>query len=142
MLRPQSMFGQLYGKKAAALYTQAGDYQKTARFCPPEFTQQSFTKAHRLVYGFVNEFCPPSFTQQLAHPPARLVFEAHRLLYLRLIDSCTARRLRPCTPRRVTTRRPPGFARPHHPGGNPGANLKSISHRCLPILVAFVWELP
>ena len=30
---------------------------------------------------------------------------------------------------------------PYHPGGNPGANLKSISHRCHPILVAFVWEL-
>ena len=28
-----------------------------------------------------------------------------------------------------------------HPGGNPGANLKSICHRCHPILVAFVWEL-
>ena len=28
-----------------------------------------------------------------------------------------------------------------HPGGNPGANRKSISHRCHPILVAFVWEL-
>ena len=28
-----------------------------------------------------------------------------------------------------------------HPGGNPGENLKSISHRCHPILVAFVWEL-
>ena len=27
-----------------------------------------------------------------------------------------------------------------HPGGNPGANPKSISHRCHPILVAFVWE--
>ena len=26
------MFSDLYGKKAAALYTQAGDYQKTARF--------------------------------------------------------------------------------------------------------------
>jgi hypothetical protein len=25
-------FDTLYGKKAAALYTQAGDYQKTARF--------------------------------------------------------------------------------------------------------------
>jgi len=32
-------------------------------------------------------------------------------------------------------------ALPHHPGGNPGANLKSISHRCHPILVVFVWEL-
>ena len=31
---------------------------------------------------------------------------------------------------------------PHtHPGGSSGANLKSISHRCHPILVAFVWEL-
>jgi len=29
----------------------------------------------------------------------------------------------------------------YHPGGNLGANLKSISHRCHPILVAFVWEL-
>ena len=28
-----------------------------------------------------------------------------------------------------------------HPGGNPGENLKSISHRCYPILVAFAWEL-
>ena len=28
-----------------------------------------------------------------------------------------------------------------HPEGNPEANLKSISHRCHPILVAFVWEL-
>jgi len=27
------------------------------------------------------------------------------------------------------------------PGGNPGENLRSISHRCHPILVAFVWEL-
>jgi len=29
----------------------------------------------------------------------------------------------------------------NHPGGNPGANLKSISHRCHPILGAFVWGL-
>ena len=29
----------------------------------------------------------------------------------------------------------------NHPGGNPGPNLKSISHRCHPILVALVWEL-
>ena len=28
-----------------------------------------------------------------------------------------------------------------HPGGNPGENPKSISHRCHPILVAFVLEL-
>jgi len=26
-------------------------------------------------------------------------------------------------------------------GGNPGANLNSISYRCHPILGAFVWEL-
>jgi len=30
---------------------------------------------------------------------------------------------------------------PTHSGGNPGANLKSISHICHPILVAFVWAL-
>ena len=29
----------------------------------------------------------------------------------------------------------------YHPEGNPGENLKSFSHRCHPILVAFVWEL-
>ena len=29
----------------------------------------------------------------------------------------------------------------NHPGGNPWKNRKSISHRCHPILVAFVWEL-
>jgi len=28
-----------------------------------------------------------------------------------------------------------------HPGGNPGANLKSISNRCYLFEVAFVWEL-
>ena len=28
-----------------------------------------------------------------------------------------------------------------HPGGNPGANLKSISHKCHLFEVAFVWEL-
>ena len=37
--------------------------------------------------------------------------------------------------------RPVWKATAHHPGGNPGANLKSISHRCHPILVAFVWQL-
>ena len=34
-----------------------------------------------------------------------------------------------------------GVFAPLRPGGNPGASLKSISHRCHPILVAFVWEL-
>ena len=29
----------------------------------------------------------------------------------------------------------------HHPGGNPGANLKSISHRYYPREVAYEWEL-
>ena len=29
----------------------------------------------------------------------------------------------------------------NRPGGNPGANLKSISHRCYLFEVAFVWEL-
>ena len=34
-----------------------------------------------------------------------------------------------------------GLRPSYRPGGNPGANLKSISPRCHPILVAFVWEL-
>jgi len=33
------------------------------------------------------------------------------------------------------------FGTVHHPGGNPGSNLKSISHRCYLFEVAFVWEL-
>ena len=33
------------------------------------------------------------------------------------------------------------FGIPSHPGGNPGANIKSISHRCYLFEVAFVWEL-
>ena len=40
--------------------------------------------------------------------------------------------------------RPPTPAAPlqaPHPGGNLGANLKSISHRCYLFEVAFVWEL-
>ena len=37
--------------------------------------------------------------------------------------------------------RPRADALANHPGGNPGANLKSISHRWHPILVASVWEL-
>ena len=49
-------------------------------------------------------------------------------------------------PRLCGHRQPQGPARlcnrvESHPGGNPGANLESISHRCHPILVAFVWEL-
>jgi len=43
-----------------------------------------------------------------------------------------APRVRRCT--RVRARR--------HPGGNQGATLKSISHRCYLCEVAFVWELP
>jgi len=34
-----------------------------------------------------------------------------------------------------------GQAHTRHPGGNPGANLKSISHRYYVFEVAFVWEL-
>ena len=29
---------------------------------------------------------------------------------------------------------------PFHPGRNPGVNIESVSHRCHPVLVAFVWE--
>ena len=35
----------------------------------------------------------------------------------------------------------PRASNPIHPGSNPGANLKSISHRCYSFEVAFVWEL-
>ena len=37
--------------------------------------------------------------------------------------------------------RPTCIAPPHHPGGNPGGNLVSISHRCYLREVAFGWEL-
>ena len=30
---------------------------------------------------------------------------------------------------------------PHHPGGNPGANLMPFSHKCHPIPAACVWDL-
>jgi len=32
-------------------------------------------------------------------------------------------------------------AEQNHPGGNPGANLKSISHRCPPDSGGILWEL-
>jgi len=41
-----------------------------------------------------------------------------------------------CFPRRLDS-----SVQRFHPGGNPGANLKSISHRCYLFEVAFVWEL-
>ena len=34
-----------------------------------------------------------------------------------------------------------GVGAPNQRGGNPEANLKSISYMCHPILVAFAWEL-
>jgi len=43
----------------------------------------------------------------------------------------------PLRPYVIARRRAYGF----HPGGNPGVNLKSIYHRCHPILVECVWEL-
>jgi len=49
-----------------------------------------------------------------------------------------------CTPPSVSPysdTRGPALSSLTHPGGNQGANLKSISHRCHPILVAVVWEL-
>ena len=44
-----------------------------------------------------------------------------------------------CQPARVSTSNSSGFI--HHPGGNPGANRKSISHRYYLFEVAFVCEL-
>ena len=49
--------------------------------------------------------------------------------------SCTA------TPIARTDEPPAKNTHGVHPGGNPGANLKSISHICHPILVVFVSEL-
>ena len=46
-----------------------------------------------------------------------------------------------CSPDGSVISSQPGQLCHIHPGGNPGANLRSISHRCHPILVAFVWEL-
>jgi len=57
-------FQSLYGKKAAALYTQAGDYQKTARFyykkaedtyyqVPPEHSFRVCTRALVISAGTV-----------------------------------------------------------------------------------------
>ena len=43
---------------------------------------------------------------------------------------------RSCLSSHVTTPLPAGQSSGRHPGGNPGANLKSISHRCQPLLVA------
>ena len=53
-----------------------------------------------------------------------------RLLKFLLIDAKPPARPADFGPLKVT-----------HPGGNPGANFKSISHRCHPMLLAFVWEL-
>ena len=52
--------------------------------------------------------------------------------------------MRPNLRRLGRTRRPTRSPRQvsFHPGGGPGANLESIFHRCHPIMVAFVWELP
>ena len=36
---------------------------------------------------------------------------------------------------------PPATTSEYHPGGNPGENVKSISHRCYLREVAFEWEL-
>ena len=40
-----------------------------------------------------------------------------------------------------TLRAPTPHVHPFHPGFNQGANIESISQRCHPVLVAFVWEL-
>ena len=74
----------------------------------------------------------PNYHKLVSHPP--FCFRSRAApLGIDLIG-CSALR-RPCVQQ---SRRARGV---YHPGGNPGANLKSISHRCHPILVAFVWEL-
>lgn len=44
------MFAELYGKKAAALYTQAQDYQKTARFYYGKVNKKK-SPCLRLLFG-------------------------------------------------------------------------------------------
>jgi hypothetical protein len=84
-----------------------------------------------------------------------LVFKAHRLLYHRTLGSRVIKKKKNAqhvNAFHLTLMPEYGFdcltcamiARQRyasHPGGTPGANLKSISHRCHPILVAFVWEV-
>jgi len=63
---------------------------------------------------------------------------AHRLVYHSTLGWRVIKK------KKKRTRAPPVAQRVSeliHPGGNPGANLKSISHRCHPILVAFAWDL-
>jgi hypothetical protein len=45
-----TMFAELYGKKAAALYTQAQDYQKTARFYYGKVNEKK-SPCLRLLFG-------------------------------------------------------------------------------------------
>ena len=73
--------------------------------------------------------------QRHARPPQPLL-EASPPFLVFFSSSCVASR--PSLPLR-SSRRDGSVL--HLPGGNPGANRKSISHRCHPILVAFVWEL-
>ena len=82
------------------------------------------------------------------------MFKAHRLLYRPTLGLRVTKTMKvtpqPRSRELQHPRVPPdqvarhaGAAAPGtgHPGGNPGANLKSISHRCHPILVASVWKL-
>ena len=63
---------------------------------------------------------------------------AHVLQLLPPADLCRFTLLR-SSPRGFHTGARDGLCR--QPGGDPGANLKTISHMCHLILVAFVWEL-
>ena len=72
-----------------------------------------------------------------APPPALTHHLLVRIHFIIVMIRCSAPRHTPdphvSCPRYHQMRRCPEC----HPGGNPGANLKSISHRCHPILVAF-----
>ena len=67
------------------------------------------------------------------YPPAAIVWQCSGFLRTSKLHA-VQQRLRARTPERAPRHAP-------HPGGNPEANLESISHRCHPLLVVFVWEL-
>ena len=93
---------------------------------------------------------PNNQRQHLAHPEGCAALRIALVTVPRRSRSCehlpalpSTRCPTPIPQKGVPSRTPPepSILHPHHPGGNPGANLKSISHRCHSILVAFVWEL-
>jgi len=83
----------------------------------------------RLTQGTVT-----STMRQAAHPPGCAGAGRSAMKYQSLLRGWTSMASSSSTPT-------PRFACISHPGGNPGANLMSISHTCYLREVAFEWEL-